>query len=66
LRPREKELLEGKTPCVDGTDLEANASMESIVFKDNGDHLRAYFRKLYEEETGTSDLEDEELRRFNK
>jgi transposase len=51
---------------VDATDLEANASMKSIVRRDTGDDWREYLRKLYEEETGKSDPNDEELRRFDK
>jgi IS5 family transposase len=61
----EKGLLKGKTIGVDATDLEANASLKSIVRKDNGDNWREYLRKLYEEETGNSDPDDEELRRFD-
>ena len=63
---QDKGLLKGKTLGVDATDLEANASMKSIVRKDNGDDWREYVRKLYEEETGISDPDDEELRRFDK
>jgi transposase len=59
-------LLKGKTVGVDATDLEANASMKSIVRRDTGDDWREYVRKLYEEETGRSDPNDEELRRFDK
>jgi len=59
-------LLKGKTVAVDATDLEANASMKSIVRRDTGDDWREYLRKLYEEETGQSDPDDEELRRFDK
>lgn len=59
-------LLKGKTVGVDATDLEANASMKSIVRRDTGDDWREYLRKLYEEETGKSDPDDEELRRFDK
>jgi len=59
-------LLKGKTVAVDATDLEANASMKSIVRRDTGDDWREYLRKLYEEETGESDPDDEELRRFDK
>ena len=59
-------LLKGKTIGVDATDLEANASLKSIVRKDNGDDWREYLRKLYEEETGKQDPDDEELRRFDK
>ena len=63
---KENGLLKGKTVAVDATDLEANASMKSIVRKDNGDDWREYLRKLYEEETGISDPDDEDLRRFDK
>lgn len=59
-------LLKGKTIGVDATDLEANASMKSIVRRDNGDDYQEYLRKLYEEETGKSDPDDDELRRFDK
>ena len=59
-------LLKGKTIGIDATDLEANASMKSIVRRDSGDDWRAYLRKLYEEETGQSDPDDEALRRFDK
>lgn len=59
-------LLKGKTVGVDATDLEANASMKSIVRRDSGDDWREYVRKLYEEETGESDPTDDELRRFDK
>ena len=63
---KHKGLLKGKTIGVDATDLEANASMKSIVRRDTGDDWREYLRKLYEEETGESDPDDEELRRFDK
>ena len=59
-------LLKGKTIGVDATDLEANASMKSIVRRDNGDDWRECLRKLYEEETGESDPDDDTLRRFDK
>lgn len=55
---QEHGLLKGKTVAVDGTDLEANASMKSIVRRDTGDDWREYIRKLYEEETGKSDPTD--------
>jgi transposase len=61
-----KGLLKGKTLGVDASDLEANASMKSIVRRENGDDWREYVRKLYEEATGVSDPDDEELRRFDK
>ena len=63
---QQHKLLKGKTLAVDATDLEANASMKSIVRRDNGDDWREYLRKLYEEETGESDPDDDELRRFDK
>jgi transposase len=63
---QEHGLLKGKTIGVDATDLEANASMKAIVRRDSGDDWREYLRKLYEEETGQSDPDDEELRRFDK
>jgi transposase len=59
-------LLKGKTIGVDATDLEANASMKSIVRRDSGDDWREYVRKLYEAETGESNPSDAELRRFDK
>ena len=62
----ENGLLKGKTLGVDATDLEANASLKSIVRKDNGDDWQAYLRKLYVEETGKDSPSDEELRRFDK
>lgn len=52
-------LVKGKTIGVDAKDLEANASLKSIVRKDNGDDWREYLRKLYGEETGKSDPDDE-------
>ena len=62
----DKGLLKGKTIGVDATDLEANASLKSIVRKDNGDDWREYLRKLYEEETGKNNPDDDELRRFDQ
>jgi hypothetical protein len=64
--PAGKGLLKGKTLGVDATDLGANTSLKSIVRKDNGDNWREYLRKLYEEETGNGNPDDEELRRFYK
>jgi transposase len=62
----EKGLLKGKTLGVDASDLEANAAMKSIVRRENGDDWQEYVRKLYEAETGVSDPDDEELRRFDR
>lgn len=59
-------LIKGNLLGVDATDLEANAAMKSIVRRDTGDDWREYVRKLYEEETGISDPDDDELRRFDK
>lgn len=59
-------LLRGKTIAVDATNLEANASMKSIVRRDTGDDWREYLRKLYEAETGIEDPDDDELRRFDR
>ena len=63
---KEHGLLKGKAVGVDATDLEANASMKSIVRRENGDDWREYLRKLYEEETGNDNPSDDELRRFDK
>ena len=63
---QEHGLLKGKTIGVDATDLEANASMKSIIRRDSGDDWREYLRKLYAEETGDDDPSDEDLRRFDK
>ena len=42
---KDQGLLKAKTIGVDATDLEANASMKSIVRKDSGDDWREYLRK---------------------
>ena len=60
-----KGLLQGKTIGVDASDLEANASMKSIVRRDTGDDWRKYLCKLYAEETGDNDPTDENLRCFD-
>jgi transposase len=62
---REKGLLVGKTAGVDATLLEANASMKTIVRRDNGDDWKEYLRKLAAE-AGIEDPTDEDLRRFDK
>ncbi|MEM9659406.1 MAG: transposase [Planctomycetota bacterium] len=41
-------LLKGKSVGADATDLEANASMKSILRRDTGDDWREYVRNLYE------------------
>ncbi|HEX2239026.1 MAG TPA: transposase [Gammaproteobacteria bacterium] len=63
---QQRGLLKGKTVGVDATDLEANAAMKSIVRRDTGDDWREYIRTIYEGETGDSNPDDEELRRFDK
>lgn len=60
-----KKLLKGKTVAVDGTLLEANAAMKSIVRRDTGDGWKAYLIKLMKE-AGIEDPTDEDIRRFDK
>jgi transposase len=57
----DKGLLPGKTVAVDSTFLEANASMKTIVRRDNGMNWKEYLRKLAVE-AGIDDPSDEELR----
>ena len=45
----EKGLLKGKTVGIDGTTLEANAAMRSIVRRDTGEAYAEFLRKLAEE-----------------
>ena len=47
-------LLNGNTVGVDATDLEANASLKSIVRRDSGDDKCECLRKLYEAEAGVA------------
>src|SRR4029077_4245180 len=64
-----KGLLAGKTVGVDGTTLEANAAMKSIVRKDTGEDWRAYVVRLMREEgliEEEQETTDEEVRRFDK
>jgi transposase len=58
-------LIPGKTVGVDSTFLHANASMKTIVRRDNGDDWKTYLRKLAAE-AGIEDATDEELRRFDR
>src|SRR6516162_9958720 len=60
----EKGLRPGKTVGVDSTLLEANASMKTIVRRDNGDDWKEYLRKLAAE-AGLDHPTDEDLRRFD-
>src|SRR3989441_1594549 len=45
----EKGLLKGKTVGIDGTTLEANAAMRSIVRRDTGEGYEEFLRRLAEE-----------------
>jgi transposase len=45
----EKGLLKGKTVGIDGTTLEANAALRSIVRRDNGESYEEFLRKLAQE-----------------
>jgi hypothetical protein len=62
---REKGLLKGKTVAVDGTLLEANAAMKSLVRKDTGEDYKTYLKRLAEE-AGLKNPTEEELRRFDR
>jgi transposase len=64
-----KKLLAGKTVGVDGTTLEADAAMKSIVRRDTGEDWKEYVTRLMREDgTIESDEEptDEEIRRYDK
>ncbi|HEY1749610.1 MAG TPA: transposase [Xanthobacteraceae bacterium] len=65
----EKRLLSGKAVGVDGTTLEANAAMKSIVRRDTGEDWRQYVTRLMRED-GTIEPDeepsDDELRRYDK
>jgi len=58
-------LIPGQTVGVDSTLLEANASMKTIVRRDNGDDWKEYLRKLAVE-AGIDNPTDEDLRRFDR
>lgn len=60
-----KGLLTPKTVGVDSTTIEADAAMKSIVRRDNGEDYKTFLRRLAAAE-GLVDLDDEELRRFDK
>ena len=51
---------------LDDTSQTSHRSGESLGGATTVDHWREYLRKLYEEETGNRDPDDEELRRFDK
>jgi transposase len=62
---KDQGLLPGKTVGVDSTLLEANASMKTIVRRDDGDDWKEYLRKLAVE-AGIEEPTDEDLRRFDR
>lgn len=61
----ERGLLKGKVAGVDSTYLRADASMKGIVRRDTGEGYKAFLRRLAQEE-GLEELNDEELRRFDR
>jgi transposase len=64
-----KQLIAGKTVGVDGTTLEANAAMKSIVRRDTGEDWKAYVVRLMRAEGVIGPDEtpsDEDVRRFDK
>ena len=58
-------LVQGKTVAIDSTFLEANASLKTLVRREDGDDYKSYLRKLAAE-AGIEDPSDEELRRFDR
>ena len=58
-------LVRGKTLGIDGTTLEANAAMKSIVRKDTGGDWKAYLRQLARAE-GLENPTEEDLRRLDR
>jgi transposase len=58
-------LLQGKTLGIDGTTLEANAAMKSIVRKDTGADWKEYLRTLARAE-GIENPTEEQLRRLDR
>jgi transposase len=57
-------MLKGKTIGIDGTTLEANAAMRSIVRRDTGESYMEYLRRLAQE--AGIEAPDEELRRADR
>ncbi|MFO0837271.1 MAG: transposase [Phycisphaerae bacterium] len=60
-----KKLLKGQAVGVDGTLLEANAALKSIVRKDTGEDYRQYLRRLAKE-AGIEDPTDDDLKKFDQ
>ena len=58
-------LLKGKTLGVDGTTLEADAAMRSIVRRDTGEGYKEFLKGLAKE-SGIEEPTDEELARFDR
>lgn len=60
-----KKLLKGKVAGFDGTLLEANAAMKSIVRRDTGDDWKNWLKKLAQE-AGIEDPSDDDLKQFDR
>ena len=61
----EKGLLKGKTLGIDGTTLEANAALRSIVRRDNGESYEEFLRRLAQE-SGIATPTREELAKLDR
>jgi transposase len=61
----EKGLLKGKTVGIDGTTLEANAAMRSIVRRDSGESYEEFLRRLAQE-SGMATPTKEELAKLDR
>jgi transposase len=61
----EKGLLKGKTLGIDGTTLEANAAMRSIVRRDNGEGYEEFLRRLAQE-SGITTPSREDLAKLDR
>jgi transposase len=61
----EKGLLKGKTVGIDGTTLEANAAMRSIVRRDSGEGYEEFLRQLAQE-SGISTPTREQLAKLDR
>src|SRR6516225_12203456 len=61
----EKGLLKGKTVGIDGTTLEANAAMRSIVRRDTGEEYEEFLRRLAKE-SGISTPTREQLAKLDR
>jgi transposase len=61
----EADVLQGKTILLDGTTLEANAALRSIVRRDTGESYEAYLTRLAEA-AGIENPTREELARFDR